>query len=112
MFRGLFGGVGGGSMNSPIDDLLTNEETTLEQLLDENELSNECKFGNQNLKKFFNREKIMRLIEFITVMPSENDDDKRAKKFPFMSNEIFSSEQPFIIDMFFTAPTKRKPGEI
>ena len=47
------------------------------------------------------REKVVKLIEYITVMPDENADNNRGHRFPFVASEILSCDSPAILDMFF-----------
>jgi serine/threonine-protein phosphatase 6 regulatory subunit 3 len=42
------------------------------------------------------------MVEYITVMPPEDADDKRNFKFPFVVCELFSCEVPSLLDRFFT----------
>ena len=53
------------------------------------------------LIEYLSRDKIVKLITFVTEMPEENDDNNRTYKFPFVSSEILSSEAYPILDMFF-----------
>lgn len=51
------------------------------------------------------RDKIVKLIEYITVMPDENAPNNRAFRYPFVASEILSCDSPAILDMFFKEQT-------
>jgi serine/threonine-protein phosphatase 6 regulatory subunit 3 len=61
-------------------------------ILDESDLIAELQISNFKLQEFLDYEKISQLLDYITVMPSEEDDEKRKFKFPFMACEVFNSE--------------------
>lgn len=103
MFRGFLSTFNGFGQRSVIDDLLDDEDTTLDKLLAENELINEVKVNNKRLIEFFTRDKIVKLIHYISEMPEENDDNNRTYRYPFVSSEILSCDSPSILDMFFKA---------
>jgi hypothetical protein len=103
MFRGFLSTFNGFGQRSVVDDLLDDEDTTLDQLLAENELINEVKVNNKRLIEFFTRDKIVKLIHYISEMPEENDDNNRTYRYPFVSSEILSCDSPSILDMFFKA---------
>jgi len=86
-----------------IEKLLKQEDCKLEELLDDNDILQECKNSNKNLIKYLNRDKIKELIDFITVMPDE-DEHKRGHKYPFMANEVFNCDIQEVIEKFFMAP--------
>lgn len=101
MFRGFLSTFNGFGQKSAIDDLLDSEDTTLAQILEENETVNEVKLNNKRLMDFFTRDKIIELIYYVTEMPNENDDNNRIYKYPFVSSEILSWDSPAILDTFF-----------
>ena len=87
--------------SASIEELLNKEDCTLEDLLDDEDLIQECKNMNNKLISFFTRARIRRLIDFITVMPSE-DEHKRGHKYPYVASEIFNCEIYQVLDMFFS----------
>lgn len=103
MFRGFLSTFNGFNQRSAIDDLLDKEDTTLSQILEENETINEVKLNNKRLMDFLSRDKIVKLIHYITDMPGDGDDNNRTYKYPFVSSEILSSDSTTILDMFFRA---------
>jgi serine/threonine-protein phosphatase 6 regulatory subunit 3 len=81
---------------------LARDDCTLEQLLEENDLVTELQFNNFKLQGFLDHDKLLKLVEYITEMPTEEDDEKRKYKFPFMACEVFNSENANILDKFVT----------
>ena len=49
----------------------------------------------------------MKLIEYITVVPKE-DEQQRGHKYPFLAQEIFACEKREVLDLFFQPPVKKK----
>ena len=88
-----------------IEKLLKKDNCTIEELLDDSDLLQECKNANKNLIAFLTRDKLKQLINFITVMPEE-DEHKRGHKYPFIASEMFSCDMSDVIDMFFKAPSE------
>ena len=93
-----------------IEKLLKQENCPVEELLDDGDLLQECKNNNKNLINYLNREKVKQLIDFITVMPEE-DEHNRGHKYPFLASELFNCDIAEITDMFFTAPCDDKKPE-
>lgn len=94
-----------------IENLLKQDNCKIEDLLDDNDLLQECKNSNKNLINYLNREKVKQLVDFITVMPEE-DEHNRGHKYPFLSSEVFNCDIPEILDMFFIAPCDDKKPEL
>lgn len=61
----------GSSASSAIEDLIAKgDNCTIEELLDENDLLDDCKNQSQNLIKFLSdRRRVKQLIDIITIMP-------------------------------------------
>ncbi|MBA0778890.1 hypothetical protein Gotri_003180, partial [Gossypium trilobum] len=81
-----------------IDAILDKDNFTLEELLDEDEIIQECKSLNGKLINFL-REKaqVEQLIQYIVVEPPENADKKQIYKFPSIACEIFTCEVDIIL---------------
>ena len=94
-FGQLFGSNFWSSLKSQpsesIEKLVKNPNTSIEELLDDSDLIQECKNGNKNLINYLTRDKIKELINFITIMPEE-DEHNRGHKYPFLSSEVFSCD--------------------
>ncbi|KAK8273421.1 hypothetical protein V6Z11_D10G004500 [Gossypium hirsutum] len=94
----MFWRMTGYSSTSPIDAILVKDNFTLEELLDEDEIIQECKSLNGKLINFL-REKaqVEQLIQYIVVEPPENADKKQIYKFPSIACEIFTCEVDIIL---------------
>jgi hypothetical protein len=86
--------------------LLNSKNCTVEKLLDDDDCLQELKNFNEKLIKYFDHDKLKTLIDYITVMPTEQDGHDRGHKYPFIAGEIFNCEINQILDKFFEAPTK------
>ncbi|CAN6890760.1 unnamed protein product [Brassica oleracea] len=87
------------SASSPVETILDKENFTLEELLDEEEIIQECKALNSRLINFLrDKAQVEQLLRYIVEEPpSDADDSKRAFKFPFISCEIFTCEIDVIL---------------
>eukprot|EP00245_Coleochaete_scutata_P016893 TRINITY_DN806_c0_g1_i2.p1 TRINITY_DN806_c0_g1~~TRINITY_DN806_c0_g1_i2.p1 ORF type:complete len:994 (-),score=262.48 TRINITY_DN806_c0_g1_i2:857-3838(-) len=94
----MFWRVAGLATTSPVDTLLDRESFTLEELLDEDDLIQECKSLNGRLVTYLqDKTRVEALVRYIVEDPPEGSDDKRYFKYPFVSCEVFTCE----IDMVF-----------
>ena len=98
--------------SASIEDLLNNKECTVEKLLDDDDCLQELKNFNEKLIKYFDHDKLKILIDYITVMPTEQDSHDRGHKYPFIAGEIFNCEINQILDKFFEAPVKTPPEPV
>ncbi|XP_071690355.1 uncharacterized protein [Rutidosis leptorrhynchoides] len=86
------------SASSPVESILDKDIFTLEELLDEEDIIQECKALNSRLINFLrDRAQVEQLLRYITEEPQEDADSKRIFKFPFIACEIFTCE----IDVIF-----------
>ncbi|KAI3826491.1 hypothetical protein L1987_00539 [Smallanthus sonchifolius] len=86
------------SSSSPVESILDKEHFTLEELLDEEDIIQECKALNSRLINFLrDRVQVEQLLRYIIEEPQEDADSKRIFKFPFIACEIFTCE----IDVIF-----------
>ena len=90
-----------------IEDMLNNKECSVDKLLDDDDCLQEFKNFNDKLIKYFDHDKLKVLIDYITVMPTE-DEHNRGHKYPFLAGEVFNCEINQILDKFFEAPVKVK----
>ena len=91
--RRLYVQVSGLNTASPVDVILDKEEYMLEELLDEEEVVQECKSLNPRLTEFLRKkENVEKLVEYLVTSPEEDADDKRVFKYPFTACEIFCCE--------------------
>ncbi|KAF2568363.1 hypothetical protein F2Q68_00027589 [Brassica cretica] len=83
-----------------VDSILDKENYTLEELLDEEEIIQECKALNSRLIHFLrDKAQVEQLLRYVVEEPLEEDDadSKRAFKYPFVSCEIFTCEIEVIL---------------
>ncbi|KAJ0237813.1 SIT4 phosphatase-associated family protein [Hirschfeldia incana] len=86
------------SASSPVETILDKENFTLEELLDEEEIIQECKALNSRLINFLrDKTQVEQLLRYIVEEPPNDADTKRSFKFPFISCEIFTCEIDVIL---------------
>ncbi|XP_057454969.1 uncharacterized protein LOC130746374 isoform X2 [Lotus japonicus] len=86
------------SASSPVEAILDRENFTLEELLDEEEVIQECKALNSRLINFLRDPvQVEQLLRYIIEEPPEDAESKRAFKFPFIACEIFTCEIDVIL---------------
>jgi len=77
----------------PIDAILDKEDCSLEDLLNEDELVQECKSLNARLTEFLKKkENVEALVKYLVESPGEGADDTRQFKYPFTACEILCCE--------------------
>jgi len=78
----------------PFLNKLGKNELTLENILEEDSIIEDIKNNNNShFLKFFTNEKIKKLIDYSTKLPSSNDHNI-GYKYPFNATEILCSENP------------------
>nr|KYP68537.1 Serine/threonine-protein phosphatase 6 regulatory subunit 2 [Cajanus cajan] len=86
------------SSSSPVEAILDKENFTLEEILDEEEIIQECKALNSRLINFLrDRAQVEQLLRYIIEEPPEDAENKRIFKFPFIACEIFTCEIDVIL---------------
>lgn len=86
------------SGSSPVEGILDKENFTLEELLDEEDIIQECKALNNRLIDFLqDKVQVEQLLRYIIEESQEDADSKRTFKFPFIACEIFSCEIDVIL---------------
>ncbi|CAA7017803.1 unnamed protein product [Microthlaspi erraticum] len=86
------------SASSPVESILDKEKYTLEELIDEEEIIQECKALNSRLINFLrDRAQVEQLLRYVVEEPQDDADSKLAFKFPFISCEIFTCEIEVIL---------------
>ncbi|XP_027351329.1 serine/threonine-protein phosphatase 6 regulatory subunit 3 isoform X1 [Abrus precatorius] len=94
----MFWRMAGLSTASPVETILDREDFTLEELLDEDEIIQECKALNGRLINFLSaRAQVEQLIQYIVEEAPEDAEKKRSFKFPFIACEIFTCEVDIIL---------------
>ncbi|KAM7256691.1 hypothetical protein ACFE04_012432 [Oxalis oulophora] len=90
--------MAGLSNASPVETILDKDSFTLEELLDEDEIIQECKALNARLINFL-REKtqVKQLIRYIVEEVPDNAEKRQTFKFPFIACEFFTCEVDIIL---------------
>ncbi|GMH38104.1 hypothetical protein BSKO_05988 [Bryopsis sp. KO-2023] len=95
----MFWRVGAFAQASTMEAILDKEEFTLEDLLEEEDLIQECKSLNGRLINFLGqKENVEKMVGFLVDAPEVDADEKRKTKYPFSSCEVFCCE----VDAIFT----------
>ncbi|KAH9606941.1 hypothetical protein KSS87_009336 [Heliosperma pusillum] len=82
-----------------VETILGKDKFSLEELLDEDELIQECKALNSRLINFLReRPQVEKLIDFIVEEAPEDAENRRIFKFPFVSCEIITCEVDIILN--------------
>ena len=84
----------------PISNLLSNKNTTIEDLLNYENLFDELESKNSELLKYFTKDKIKILIDYMIKEP-EKDDYEKINKYAFTCCEIFKLKIEHILNLFF-----------
>ncbi|TVU01949.1 hypothetical protein EJB05_52598 [Eragrostis curvula] len=94
----MFWRMTGLSAASPVDTILDKENFTLEELLDEDEIIQECKALNTRLINFLrDKAQVEQLLRYIVEEVPDDLEKKRSFKFPFIACEIFTCEIEIIL---------------
>ncbi|XP_078436683.1 uncharacterized protein LOC144707447 [Wolffia australiana] len=94
----MFWRMTGLSTASPVDTILDKENYTLEELLDEDEIIQECKALNTRLINFLReRTQVERLVRHIVEESPDDAENRNSFKFPFIACEIFTCEVDIIL---------------
>ncbi|KAI8465398.1 MAG: hypothetical protein J3K34DRAFT_525395 [Monoraphidium minutum] len=85
--------VAGFAQPSPIEQILDKEDYTLEELLDEDDIVQECKSLNGRLIAFLReRDVVEKLLRYLVQPPSDADDPKYQYRYPFTACEVLCCE--------------------
>eukprot|EP00268_Persea_americana_P065761 TRINITY_DN8842_c0_g1_i8.p1 TRINITY_DN8842_c0_g1~~TRINITY_DN8842_c0_g1_i8.p1 ORF type:complete len:116 (+),score=24.47 TRINITY_DN8842_c0_g1_i8:342-689(+) len=94
----MFWRMAGLSTASPVDSILDKKNYTLEELLDEDEIIQECKALNGRLINFLReRAQVEQLLQYIVEESPDAGEKRRTFKFPFVACEIFTCEVDIIL---------------
>jgi len=92
----------GFAQTSPLEQLLESEDFTLQQVLEENEVIQECKQLNKKLIDFLAApEQVKALIDYVVDEPPEDGGDKEKFIYPYKASEVLSSDLNAVYDTLF-----------
>eukprot|EP01133_Synstelium_polycarpum_P017757 gene17757-21180_t len=87
---------------SHIETILDRDTFTLDELLDEDELLQECKLQNQRLIDFIIKpESLTLLFEYVTQEANEDAERKRKETYPFLASEILCMDIGALIEAVY-----------
>ncbi|XP_060519578.1 serine/threonine-protein phosphatase 6 regulatory subunit 3 isoform X2 [Cylas formicarius] len=82
---------------SQIDSILAKEDVTLQEVLDSEDIINDCRLQNKNLIDFLQKPEIMEeLVTLTTREPSLDLDEKVRFKYPNIASELLTCDIPTI----------------
>jgi serine/threonine-protein phosphatase 6 regulatory subunit 3 len=86
-----------------IDDLLDKENVTVEQVLDHDDVIQECKYMNANLIEFLAQKSVVQdLIQYVVLpAPKSFEEKKTPDKYPYVASELFVCEIQNLFDILF-----------
>uniref|UniRef100_A0ACD5T6J7 Uncharacterized protein n=1 Tax=Avena sativa TaxID=4498 RepID=A0ACD5T6J7_AVESA len=86
------------SAGSSVDMILNKENFTLEELLDDDEIIQECKALNSRLINFLRgKAQVEQLLHYIVEEVPEDSEKQQSSKFPFIACEILTCEIDIIV---------------
>ncbi|CAD8209048.1 unnamed protein product [Paramecium octaurelia] len=79
-----------------------NPDLQLTTLLDDDLIIGEFRNQNQKLMEFIQKKQVAELVSYLTEMPADDSNSKRAFRYPFYSCELLvCCENPKILEQFF-----------
>jgi len=91
--------------SSKIDSLLEKEDITLKELMEEDDVLQECKSQNKKLVEFLTKKETMEdLMNFIVKEPIDDEDEKVRYKYPNIACELLTSDVNMINDSLADNP--------
>mmetsp|Transcript_15148 Transcript_15148/g.36977 ORF Transcript_15148/g.36977 Transcript_15148/m.36977 type:complete len:611 (+) Transcript_15148:93-1925(+) len=92
----------GYSHSSPVDTLLEGGDFTLQQLLEEQDIIQECKQLNKKLIDYLAvPEQVKALIEYVVVEQPADSEDKDKFIYPYKASEVLASDLNAVYDCLF-----------
>lgn len=88
---------------SPIENLLDTEDFTLQQLLEEDDIVQECKQLNKKLIDYLAcPEQVEALIDYVVTEPPEDSEGKVKFIYPYKSSEVLAADLAAVHDCLFS----------
>ena len=97
-------------LSESIAKKLNDPKTTLEDLLIEGDLLEDLENKYDNLINFFNKEKVIQMLNYI-IKEQEGDDILKGHKFPFICSQIFKLKIENIMKYFFMTKNEMRKLE-
>jgi len=87
---------------SPVENLLDTEDFTLQQLLEEDDIIQECKQLNKKLIDYLaTPEQVQALIDYVVTEPPEDSEGKVKFIYPYKSSEVLAADVAAVFDCMF-----------
>ncbi|CAL4142183.1 unnamed protein product, partial [Meganyctiphanes norvegica] len=91
--------------SAQIETLLGKEDVTLQELMEEDELLQECKAQNRKLIEFLTREDVLQeLVNLVVNEPSQDKEITMRFKYANLASELLTSDVPAIVDKLVASP--------
>jgi len=88
---------------SAIEGILERDDFTLEELLDDEDVLQECRNQNNKLVAFLSQEEsVKKLLAYVTNEPQGSPDDRMRFKYPNVASELLTTDSPGILDVICT----------
>lgn len=84
------------SSSPHIDVLLNNKDVSVYELLDEEDVIQECKIQNKKLIEFLSRPSVMEELISLTLDPPDNVEERSRYKYPNIACELLTCDVPAI----------------
>lgn len=79
------------------------QDFTLEELLDDEDVLQECRNQNNKLVTFLSQEEsVKKLLAYVTNEPEGSPDDRLRFKYPNVASELLTTDSPGILDVICT----------
>lgn len=108
-----------GFTQSNIDSILDKEGFTLQELLDDDDILQECRQANKKLTEYLAEPSVIKtLLDYVVNEPSEDVDERERFKYPNIASEVLTSEcwpimdaicQPEALEMLWGTLDKPQP---
>jgi len=96
-------------MPSRVDSLLDKENITLQELMDEDDIVQECKSQNKKLVDFLMKQEIMEtLVHMVVDKPPSETDEKLRYRYPNVACDLITSDVSQITDALATSESLMK----
>ena len=93
----------GSELTQPTRALPTRQDFTLEELLDDEDVLQECRNQNNKLVAFLSQEEsVKKLLAYVTNEPQGSPDDRMRFKYPNVASELLTTDSPGILDVICT----------
>jgi len=87
---------------SKATEKMKNNELTVEDVLDEEDLVNDLKSPSfSQLISFLTVEKMQKMLDYILIEPPTDSNQKIGHKFPYYACEVLCSENVFLLEKYF-----------